>query len=348
MLVTIPCNIDLVKYKGEFTILPFSKFYATMILIKSNADDYSTTQVIKWLIYFNKSFLRLNNATFLKDLQIQDNTITFLHNDQKISLSNISKYWYRRGRWDTFSRKEIGRITDKKLNIYLNYFNKEVERDVTSVLEKSLLKKSLNSYLTSSNINKLDVLNSCRELQIKTPETLITNSKEILKTFVSKHTEVITKAVNNLDPNIKGNVFADLMTKKITLETLAALPDSFNVSLFQNLVEKEFEIRTFFFVDTFYSMAIFSQNDDKTKVDFRNYNMKSPNRCVPYTLPTALEAKLRKLLEIYNLNSASLDIIYTTEDEYSFLEINPIGQYDMVSKPCNYYLDFKIATYLAS
>lgn len=319
-----------------------------MILIKSNADDYSTTQVAKWLVHFNEDFLRLNNTTFLKDLQVQNDTISFVYDGETIVLNDVSKYWYRRGRWDTFSRKQLAHIKDKKLNRYLNFFNKEVERDVTAMIEKSLFQHSLNSYKTSSNINKLDVLDSCKTLGIKTPETLVTNSKDVLKAFVLKHTEVITKAVNNLDPNIKGNVFADLMTKKITLKTLAALPDSFNMSLFQNLVTKEFEIRTFFLIDRFYSMAIFSQNDEKTKVDFRNYNMKSPNRCVPFSLPTSLETKLRKLLEIYQLNSASLDIIYTTDDAYSFLEINPIGQYDMVSKPCNYYLDVEIAKYLAS
>ena len=33
---------------------------------------------------------------------------------------------------------------------------------------------------------------------------------------------------------------------------------------------------------TFYSSAIFSQNDPKTSVDFRNYNKDKPNRTPPY------------------------------------------------------------------
>ncbi|MBC8753775.1 grasp-with-spasm system ATP-grasp peptide maturase [Kordia sp. YSTF-M3] len=319
-----------------------------MILIKSNGDDYSTTQVVKWLKHSNADFLRLNDTTFLKDLKVIGNAIEFAHDGNTISLGNVSKYWYRRGRWDTFSRRKLRNVNDKTFHGYLNYFSKEAERDITNTIENSLADRSLNQYQTSSNINKLAVLEACKTLNITTPKTLITNSKAVLKEFIITHTEIITKAVNNLDPNIKGDVFADLMTKKITLENIDILPDSFNVSLFQNLVAKEFEIRTFFLVDTFYSMAIFSQNDDKTKVDFRNYNMKSPNRCVPYQLPTSLETKLRALLEKFKLNSASLDIIYTTENEYSFLEINPIGQYDMVSKPCNYFLDEKIANYLTS
>ena len=50
----------------------------------------------------------------------------------------------------------------------------------------------------------------------------------------------------------------------------------------QEYIEKQFEIRVFFFNEMLFSMAIFSQNDMKTKVDFRNYNSERPNRCIPF------------------------------------------------------------------
>jgi len=55
---------------------------------------------------------------------------------------------------------------------------------------------------------------------------------------------------------------------------------------------------------------------------------------------------LKKLLLELNLDTGSIDLIYTKSDEFVFLEINPVGQYDMVSAPCNYYLDKKIASLL--
>jgi hypothetical protein len=36
----------------------------------------------------------------------------------------------------------------------------------------------------------------------------------------------------------------------------------------------------------------------------------------------------------------------TKKGEYVFLEVNPIGQFGMVSAPCNYNLEKKIAQYL--
>lgn len=93
-------------------------------------------------------------------------------------------------------------------------------------------------------------------------------------------------------------------------------------------------------------MAIFSQLDDKTKLDFRNYNEENPNRNVPFKLPHEVENKLRNLFEQLDLNTGSIDLILTPKNDFVFLEINPVGQFGMTSYPCNYYLEKKIAKYL--
>jgi len=49
-----------------------------------------------------------------------------------------------------------------------------------------------------------------------------------------------------------------------------------------------------------------------------------------------------------NLDNGSIDIIVDNNGKYYFLEINPVGQFGMVSIPCNYYLEKKIANYLAT
>ena len=93
-------------------------------------------------------------------------------------------------------------------------------------------------------------------------------------------------------------------------------------------------------------MAIFSQNDKQTKVDFRNYNDNKPNRYVPYVLPKNIELKITQLMQKLDLNTGSVDLIKNHDGNYVFLEINPVGQFGMVSEPCNYYLEKIIAEYL--
>ncbi|NJO18575.1 MAG: hypothetical protein HC877_23460 [Thioploca sp.] len=68
-----------------------------------------------------------------------------------------------------------------------------------------------------------------------------------------------------------------------------------------------------------------------------------PNRNVPFQLPDNIINRLRKLTQELNLNTSSIDLIYDLDDELVFLEVNPSGQFDMVSHPCNYKLDKRIA-----
>ena len=108
-------------------------------------------------------------------------------------------------------------------------------------------------------------------------------------------------------------------------------------------MEKAFELRIFYLRGKFYSTAIFSQNDEQTKVDFRNYNDDKPNRVIPFNIPKKLKIKLNKLMRKLKLDSGSIDIIVTNKGEYVFLEVNPVGQFTQVSSPCNYYLEKEIA-----
>jgi glutathione synthase/RimK-type ligase-like ATP-grasp enzyme len=124
------------------------------------------------------------------------------------------------------------------------------------------------------------------------------------------------------------------------------MSDNFFPSLLQHSIPKLYELRIFYLGGDFYSMAIFSQEDEQTKTDFRNYNYQKPNRTVPYKLPQEIEDKLDKFMKEMDLDTGSIDMIVTPRYEYVFLEVNPVGQYEMTSIPCNYYLNEKIAKYL--
>ena len=95
-------------------------------------------------------------------------------------------------------------------------------------------------------------------------------------------------------------------------------------------------------------MAIFSQLDTQTELDFRNYNREKPNRNIPFKLPLKMQEKLLKFIKIMHLDTGSIDMIVTPNDEFVFLEVNPIGQFGWVSNYSNYYLEEKIALYFKS
>ncbi|MCM1031811.1 MAG: grasp-with-spasm system ATP-grasp peptide maturase [Oscillibacter sp.] len=328
-----------------------------MILIFAQSFEETTCDVIAWLIYFKKKFIRINLDkdicnSFHIELPINKVAhIKFHVSNHEIDISEITAFWYRRGGYlkilldntalSQFLLKQTLKFS-KEINRNLqeeSYFlSSFIDRDFSSLLP------NINSAETASP-NKLNVLTEASKVGLLIPPTLITTQKEDVINFKLKHKSIITKAINESLHFSDENAFYSVYTEEIV--TLDNIPDIFFPSLFQKKLEKEYEIRTFYLWGKFYSMAIFSQEIEQTKVDFRKYSKEIPNRYVPYCLPKAISMKLKRLMDNLKLNSGSIDLVYTKDEDYYFLEVNPVGQFSMVSEPCNYYLERIVAQKLS-
>lgn len=342
-----------------------------VILISQSSYEQSTDEVIDWLFYEDEDCDRINGSDFLGPEHDFSITIScgssknskVVHENKNIeNLFNNRKrsfLWFRR--WhdecDSGSVAKSNLLTlgikgKDKLGIY-NLLRAHIknEKVILSDWILSCLKKNNRSLNKCGfvGVNKLGVLEQAVKCGLNIPETLVTNSKHELLAFLKNHKRIITKALSDsmMYVNESGNSDGAVMyTEEITDEFINKLPLRFGASLFQALLDKAFELRIFFLDNKFYTMAIFSQSNPKTIIDFRRYDRSNANRCIPFTLPKKLEKKLSSLLKQMNLQSASIDMVYTCDDKYIFLEINPNGQFGMVSKPCNYYLEEKVADFL--
>jgi ATP-GRASP peptide maturase of grasp-with-spasm system len=255
-----------------------------------------------------------------------------------INWESIDVIWYRRWMSPEEGAKIYVKSNDKAdgaLAHQINEFTRSENKALVSFFFNTLPSSKTFERLPVEEINKLSVLKKASELGIMIPSTYIITSK---KDFNKIQKPLITKAINNVGTiSVDGHSFAGYTTELNDLPEKVG--DKFGPSLFQNLIDKKYEIRAFLLSGKFYSMAIFSQNDPQTSIDFRRYNHQAPNRTVPFNLPVDLEEKLLKLANHFNLRTGSFDLIKTTENHYVFLEINPGGQFGMVSYPCNYHLE---------
>lgn len=220
----------------------------------------------------------------------------------------------------------------------------EEQREVNRFIFSRLADKYWFGY---KYVNKVVALLYAQALGIDYPDSIVTRKKDDLIQFISAHSKVITKTISNpvfLDEN---NSSFGMYTTRLTLHDIKQYPNTFFPMYVQEQIPKEYEIRSFYIDGSFYSAAILSQNDDQTKLDFRRYNHTKPNRVVPYHLPSEIERKLTELMNRLNLLTGSLDLIYY-QNKYYFLEVNPVGQFDMISTPCNYNLGEIIAKHLIS
>lgn len=316
------------------------------ILIITDSRDQSTCDVVDWLKYFDKEYIILTDDTRYSILGIDEKGVFSIKVDgQLIKSDELQSVWYRRG---SIKREPITitEFRDKELSIALcTYYNKS-----SAVLDEFIQNtlhgiKCINNQMYQS-VNKLESLRLAKECGLKIPNTILTTNKSELNRFISIHKTVITKdftdGIGLSTPLWQVYAYTELVTPQF----YNSLEEEFPLSLFQEMIDKKFEIRTFYLDDTFYSMAIFSQSNPKTSVDFRHYDKINPNRRTPFQLPLSVENKLRLLMQRLNLNSGSIDIVYSLQKEYYFLEVNPIGQFGMCSYPCNYQLEKHIAKYL--
>lgn len=245
-------------------------------------------------------------------------------------IDEIGSVWYRRGGIQ-FLRKAY---ENPSIHIHMNEYQHWLEDYVMHSLES---KKHINKQ-RKSHVNKLLVLEEARKIGLEVPSFYL---------------------AENMDDVIIGETITKSITGNVIIESLHAESDgimytsvinerdneSFLISFFQEKIEKDFEIRSFYLEGRIWSMAIFSQNDAQTKTDFRKYNTEKPDRNIRYKLPDHLEEKVIRLMEALDLNCGSLDFIMSG-NTYYFLEVNPVGQFGNLSFDCNYYLEKEIAEYL--
>jgi ATP-GRASP peptide maturase of grasp-with-spasm system len=310
-----------------------------MIIIFSEETDNSTSKVIDWINYYERQYLRIDDLSLLNIIKydINNNKFEFEYNNISVTSDIITGYWYRRGLL-TSVQKEIS--NNKEINNVLNnLINTEevIAKEFLFLMIEKLKIKKIGSYF-KADFNKLSQLNLAMECDIQIP-------KSILSRDISNYkNNYITKSLDTVFVRLKKNNtflmnYTNIITDKLS-------DNYFGLSYLQEKIDKKFEIRTFYLEGKTFSMGIFSQSNNKTKVDFRHYDDLTPNRNIPLKLPKELDEKIIKFMKKLKLNTGSLDFIYTKNEEYIFLEVNPIGQFGMTSLPCNYNLEKEIAKYL--
>lgn len=306
-----------------------------MILIISSDDDVSTQKICKWLDYYKENYILITESNWINDLKIvgfNELSISIFINEVEYNFSEIKNVWYRKGKLTFFDRNLI--IDDI-------FISKNIENE-WKVINDYLLKFLKIEDFFNSNINKLEVLNSAYSIGFKIPLSIITSKKrDLLDSFGMNR--IISKPVNQVVfYQDEKNVYSSLSTE-INIDEIC---DTFPISFFQEYIEKKVEIRVFYFYGEFYSMAIFSQNNKQTEIDYRDYDYSKPNRISNYELPNFIKRKIEKLMMKFSLNIGCVDLILDKKDNFYFLEINPQGQFDIISSVHNFCIEKNIAKQL--
>lgn len=316
------------------------------VLIFSELGDRTANEVERWLHRWAVSCTRINREDHVQvaQLSLHEGIALVEVNGQLVDLYQFNAVWHRRG----FLRPpDIQAALQTAWNRYglpmEAYFEREwrILRDY--IMQVVRPARQLGNF-EASTVNKLHVLDLAAQCELQTPATHVSQCAERLKKIVAKQ-EHITKPIGEVLAYSTGDALYQSFTEPCSerdFDQHLQFP-----ALVQEKIDKWCELRIFILLDQCYAMAIFSQNDVHTAMDYRNFSHDNKPRMVPFVLPHDVRVKLLKLNNMLNLNTSSVDMIVTHDLQYIFLELNPVGNIEMLSKPCNYHIERRIAQFLA-
>jgi glutathione synthase/RimK-type ligase-like ATP-grasp enzyme len=184
---------------------------------------------------------------------------------------------------------------------------------------------------------KGEQLRRAARLGFRVPPSLTTNDGDAVRRFRNAvGGDIIFKPLSSPslgadEVDAEDRVVPNLATTLITdehedmLDALRELP-----GFFQQYIPKRYELRVTVIDDKVFAARIDSQNDERTRTDYRDFSAE-----IDYTaerLPPEIERRCRDLVHSYGLKFGAIDLIFTPEGEYVFLENNPAGQFLFVEQ----------------
>ena len=322
-------------------------------IVSQNTSEVSTEIVMDWVQHLGGTCRRLNGIDLLGSeafaIEVSDEVDVHFRDGNSQSKPPVA--WFRRWMQTSLLNEDMA---DPK-----PYSMGDVQKLVKSEfagLTDAFFQATQNNrwYEPAPAIQpkptKLAQLQRARECGLTIPATIITNNKKELLAFSRRLNgrSLIIKPIKEIQLVCTDDAQFFSTYTKVLPNDLCDVPEVFFPSLFQEAVSKVYELRVFYFNEECYSMAIFSQDDEQTKDDFRRYNLTKPNRYIPHQLSDELVAKMRHFMRSFDMQTGSFDFLVDEADNHFFLEVNPGGQFGMVSFPCNYYLEREVAQHLVN
>ena len=183
--------------------------------------------------------------------------------------------------------------------------------------------------------NKAAQLVKARELGLAIPATLIGNDPAAIRAFLARHPgRTIYKPFTPGDWMEQGELHM-LYTASVDAAMLPA--DGLLQAcpgIYQERVDKQFEVRATFMGNTCAAIRIDSQQTAHGQLDWRRAQESETMPAGVIDVPLHVRARCRRLMQRMDLVFGCFDFIVTPEGEWVFLEVNEAGQFLFLEAWC--------------
>lgn len=297
-----------------------------MILILSDINDAHADAVQEELESANEKYIRfnLNKSTLIDTYVKYDSNGEWIITtpDNVFSVSNISSIWNRRTYVELLLEESLDDSPDFK--IWKNEWNKTLLGIYNSINNRPWLNFYRNSQLAE---NKYIQMSLAKKIGLVMPPIIVSNEKDKLIEFASKYEYVALKLMHQDFYKSNSDGFLGMYVNKLTVKELNNFQEvGENPIALQSYIPKKYEARYTVVGNEHFVCKIDSQASSIANSDWRRYDLAH----TPHSIiepPTFIKEKVSVLMKELNLNYGALDFIIDKEDNWIFLEINPMGQY---------------------
>lgn len=249
------------------------------------------------------------------EVGVRDGSSSITLGNETFSASDIAAAWWRKpgllmvARSDPLARHALERESRALLEWVLDL----VPDDAW-----------LNSRVAARRASSFLQLLEANRVGFTTPWTVVTNSWKGV-TALAKAGDLIIKLPNGTLESQKSP--KSLFTTRISPQSIAELSKSSKAfpAVWQPFVSKLREWRVTVVGDQVFEAMI--ETDDQAKDDWRRHQFTAGVRFVQGTLPAAVRERCRRVVQQLGLRFGAIDLIESPSGEFTFLEVNPNGQY---------------------
>lgn len=308
------------------------------VLILSNSLDIHADDVADALAKYGTEYLRLNTDEWYSKnicvhMEYPENGYVYVNGLPQLNLTDITSVLYRRPLTidppvDDLNQRKFASGEINELFRQMWYAIQHAKW-VNSPLDLEFARRKYSQLIIAGNLG------------LTIPRTCVTNSPEQAKRFIRQFDKAIYKTMKAPVIDLHGDgIQWGVPTTVLTVEHIERLdlivPSG---GIFQEYIEKAYEVRVTIIGDTVYSAKIKSQESTEhdAHIDWRDGVAYGDVKVESYNLPNKVSDACKGVLREYGLHFGAIDLIRTLDGDYVFLELNPNGQWlwieDMTNQP---------------
>ncbi len=302
------------------------------ILIYTSTDDVDSSLVGKALEERGNNVYLLTPKQFPESMTIE---IEFHDDSGRCLLSSANDKMYCEKIDSVWFYRQSGYGAPSYISENDAKFSGAQVRDSVSALKHFLsdafwVNEFVPARLSESKVLQLKLAQRCR---LRIPNTVITNCPSAIRSFLKRQTKSIYKPLMGYKwkegEGVRATYTAVLHSHDLpTDRMLKSTP-----GIYQEYIEKQYEVRAQFFGKTCFSASIKPQCNSKQAIDWRHGYASG---CIfePTEVPMSVQACCLTLMQKLGIICGTFDFIVTPANEWVFLEVNQAGKFLFLEEEC--------------